>query len=213
MNKNRFIQKHWLKLLLFIITIGLLYSSLFFINVGMVNAKWNTQSDIEGYQINNATGKLRETLYIHIDNSSIYAQPIRFVLSQKLAVHTTSVKLMYEFNETSELTNASFLGIHITTDSHHYYPWNTETKYDIFYYYSDLGNTQYFSGFKTATSLYDNPVVFFNSSDGDQLLRIGDITVEGSFNGFFSKPKVTEMTIDHIAELIYNTLLNEHVWI
>jgi hypothetical protein len=50
--------------------------------------------------------------------------------------------------------------------------------------------------------MYDHPAVVFNSSNGAQLLRIGDISIQGDFNGFFSKPKMQDMTIDYIAEEI-----------
>lgn len=197
-NKKPFLQKQLFLLIAVGISLIVLTSSLFFANYGIVNAEWNARSNIEGFQINNATGEFKETVYLHIDNSSMFSEQLIPVLQDKLQSYTTTIKLMTVVNETRQLNNASFLGIHVTEDEKQYYPWSAENKYTVFYYYSDTGNTYYFNGFKTATSLYDNPVVFFNSSDADQLLNIGDITIQGSFNGFFSHPRMQEMTIEYI---------------
>lgn len=200
--KKTIIQKHWTKLLVIPIIVGLVISSLFFLNIGIVNAEWNAHSNIEGFQINNATGKLKETLYIYMSNSSLFANQILPVLLEKLESYTIVTKQMTSFNETSELMNASFIGIHITEEKQHYVPWSAENKFTVFYYFSDIGNTKYFNGFKTAESMYENPAVLFNSSDGGQILRIGDIKIEGLFNGFFSKPRMEEMTYNYIAKEI-----------
>ena len=202
-NKDSFIQKHWLKLLIVSICVGIvLVSSLFFVNIGIVNAAWNTQSNIEGFKINNSTGALQETLYIYIDNTSLYAEQLRSMLLENLATQITSTKQMIVLNETNYTDDASFLGIHVTEKLNQYYPWSSTCEYTIFYYFSDVGNTNYFMGFKTAESMYDHPAVVFNSSDGEQLLNIGDISIQGSFNGFFSKPRMDEMIIDYIANEI-----------
>ena len=202
-NKDSFIQKHWLKLLIISVCIGIvLVSSLFFVNLGIVNAAWNTQSNIEGFEINNSTGAVQETLYIYIDNTSLYAEQLRSILLENLATHLTSTKQMMVLNETNNSKNTSFLGIHVTEKLNQYYPWSSTCEYNIFYYFSDVGNTNYFMGFKTAESMYDHPAVVFNSSDGKQLLNIGDISIQGSFNGFFSKPRMNVLIIDYIANEI-----------
>lgn len=184
------------------ITIILFSSALFFVNIGIVNAQWNSQSKIEGFTINNSTGELKETLYLHINDSSLYSKQLLSLLQQQLQSHTTNVKIMTQFNETKEIKNASFLGVHITENNGHYYPWSAENKYSIFYYFSDVGNTEYFIGYKNAESVAENPVVIFNSSNGKQLLHIGDISIQGLFSGFFSKPRMQEATIEYITSEI-----------
>lgn len=201
-NKKTLIHKHWSKILVLVIAVSMILSSLFFLNIGIVNAEWNAHSSIEGFQINNATGELKETLYIYIDNTSLYAEEIRSILLEKLASYNTGTKQLIDFNETKEMMNASFVGIHITQNIQEYYPWSATNKYTVFYYFSDIGNTNYYLGFKTAESMYDNPPVIFNASDGDQLLNIGDITIEGLFSGMFSKPRMEERTIEYIANEI-----------
>ncbi|MBS3749821.1 MAG: hypothetical protein KGY67_09035, partial [Candidatus Thermoplasmatota archaeon] len=165
---------------------------------------WNTQSNIEGFKINNSTGTIQETLYIYIDNSSLYAEQLRAVLLDKLASYQTSTKSMMVFNQTNNTKDASFLGIHVTEESNQYYPWSSACEYHIFYYFSDSGNTNYFMDFKNAESMYDHPAVVFNSSDGEQLLDIGDITIQGSFNGFFSRPRMNKLVIQKIASELIN---------
>lgn len=182
--------------------LGVLFASLFIANIGVINSEWNTHSDIEGFQINNATGEIKDTLYIFIDNSSVYANKIRSALVQELESSHVSTKPMFSLLETNSIKNASFLGIHITENLNTYYPWSAENKYTVFYYFSDNGNTQYYVAFKTAETLYDNPPVLLNSSDGAQLLRTGDMTIQGSFNGFFSKPRMDETTIQYITQEI-----------
>jgi hypothetical protein len=197
---------HAKKYLIIFVAIGitfiLLCSALFLVNIGIVNAQWNAQSKIEGFKINNSTGKLQETLYVYIDDSSLYAQQLLILLQQRLQSYTTNVKIMTRFYETKEIKNASFLGVHITKSNKKYYPWSAENKHTIFYYFSDVGNTEYFIGYKNAESVTENPVVSFNSSNGKQLLHIGDISIQGSFSGFFSKPKMQDITIEYIANEI-----------
>ena len=199
-NKRSFVKEHWLKIVIIFVVIGIVFIfSLLFVNFGMVNAAWNSQSNIEGFEINNSTGELQETLYIYIDNTSLYAEQIRSILLEKLASHQTSTQTMMVFNQTNKTKNASFLGIHITEKSNQYSPWSSTCECNIFYYYSDVGNTNYFMGFKTAETMYDNPAVIFNATDGEQALNIGDISIQGSFSGFFSKPYMNERIIDQIA--------------
>ena len=202
-NKKNFINKHWLKLVVSIMCISVFISSLFFVNVGIVNAAWNTQSKIEGFSINNATKSFQETLYIFIDNSSLYAEELRLMLSENLVYLQTNVEVLYSFNETIKMKNASFLGIDVEKISYDYYPWSSNVEYSIFYYFSTVGNTKYFNGFKTAESMYDHPAVVFNSSDDEQiskqLLNIGEIDIQGKLDGFFSIPKSTDILIEHIA--------------
>jgi len=200
--KNIFKSKQLAIIGVFSIAALLVISSLFFINIGIVSAKWNTHSNIEGFKINNATGTIKETLYLYINDLSLFADQLRSVLTNELESHLTSTKTIKVLNITNNTKNASFLGLHVTEESTQYSPWSSGCKYNIFYYFSDVGNTKYFTGFKTAETMYDNPVVLFNASDGDQLLDIGEITMQGSFNGFFSKPKMEEMTIKQISNEI-----------
>lgn len=201
-SKITFIKRNWLKFLISGVAIALVISSLYFVNMGIVNVEWNAQSSIEGFQINNATGEIKQTLYIYIDESSMYAGQIRSFLLQELDSAQTKVKQMMVLNDTSSIKDASFLGIHITENLNQYYPWSAENKYTVFYYYSDTGNTNYYNAFRTAISMYDHPPVVLNASNGPQLLRIGDITIEGAFNGFFSKPHMDKMSIDYLCQEI-----------
>lgn len=199
-NEKTSMQKHWLKLVVIFTVIGIvLVSLLFFVNIGTSETKWNTQSNIEGFKINNSTGALQDTLYIYIDNASLYAEQLRVILLEELASDQTETKVMMEFNETNKTKDASFLGIHVTEKSNQYYPWSSTGEYNIFYYFSDVGNTNYYMGFKTAESMYDHPAVIFNSTDGKQLLNIGDISIQGLFSGFFSKPYMNDQIVDQIA--------------
>lgn len=184
------------------IAVVLLLSSLFLINMGIVSAQWNTQSNIEGFKINNATGALQETLYIYINDLSVFAEELRSILSEEIESQLTSTRAIKVFNVTNNTENTSFLGLHVTEQSTRYHPWSSECKYTIFYYFSNVGNTEYFTGFKNAETMYDNPPVIFNSSDGKQLLDIGQISVQGSFHGLFTKPKMEEMTIEQISDEI-----------
>ena len=204
MNQNDYlpVKKHLIIFGVVSITIMLFCSALFFVNIGIVNAQWNSQSTIEGFKINKSTGELKETLYLYINNSSLYSKQLLSLLQQRLQSHTTNVKIMTQFNGTKEIKNASFLGVHIIENNGHYYPWSAENKYSIFYYFSDIGNTEYFMGYKNAESNGDKPAVIFNSSNGKQLLHIGDISIQGLFSGFFSKPRMREATIDYIASEI-----------
>jgi hypothetical protein len=199
-NEKTGIQKHWLKLVVIFTIIGIvLVSSLFFVNIGMSDTKWNTQSNIEGFKINNSTGALQDTLYIYIDNTSLYAEQLRVILLEELASDQIETKAMMVFNQTNNTKDASFLGIHVTEKSNQYYPWSSTCDHTIFYYFSDIGNTNYYMGFRNAESMYDNPPVIFNSTDGKQVLNIGDISIQGSFSGFFSKPYMNNQIVDQIA--------------
>ena len=111
---------------------------------------------------------------------------------------------MIVFNQTNKTKDTSFLGIHVTEKPNQYYPWSSTCEYNIFYYFSDVGNTNYYMGFKTAESMYDNPPVIFNSTDGKQVLNIGEISIQGSFSGFFSKPYMNNQIVDQIATEIIN---------
>ena len=85
-NEKTSMQKHWLKLVVIFTVIGIvLVSLLFFVNIGTTETKWNTQSNIEGFEINNSTGALQDTLNIYIDNASLYAEQLRVILSEELA--------------------------------------------------------------------------------------------------------------------------------
>jgi len=198
--KRTFIQKQWLNvLIIFTVIAVILLSSLFFVNIGMVDAVWNAQSNIEGFIINNSTGALQNTLYIYIENTSIYAEQLRSSLIKKLATNQLSTHSMIVFNQTNRTKDASFLGIHVSEISNYYYPWSSMCEYNIFYYFSDVGNTYYFMEFNTAESIYDQPAVYFNETDGKQLLNIGEISIQGSFTGFFSKPYMDNLIIDQLA--------------
>ena len=203
-NKITLIGEHWLKFLVLIIFIIVFISLLFFLNVGSINAEWNTQTNIEGFRISNATKSFQETLCIYIDNSSLYTEELLSMLSDDFASYKTTTQVIHFFNETNNMKNASFLGIDVKKISYQFYPWASNVEYNIFYYFSTVGNTNYFNGFKTAESIYNHPAVIFNSSDEEQLLNIGDISIQGKFNGFFSKPRMDEMILEKIVTEIVN---------
>ena len=196
-------QKHWLMLVVvFAVIVTVLILSLFFVNIGMSDTKWNAQSNIEGFEINNPSGELQETLYIYIDNTSLYAEQLRSILLEELDSYQTQNKAMIAFNETNNTKDASFLGIYVTEKSNQYYPWSSTCEHNIFYYFSDVGNTNYYKGFKNAESMYNHPAVIFNATESKQVLNIGDISIQGSFSGFFSKPYMNEQIVNQIAKEI-----------
>jgi len=207
--KKMILKKHWIKLLIIILAIIIFVSSLFFVSIGIVSVELETSSDIEEFKANNATGKLQDNLYIYIDNNSFYAQDLRSILLKSLESQGVSTKLIFVLNETSLMNNSSFLGIYVTQESSSYVPWSGENKHMVFYYFSDKGNTQYYTDFKSAETDNENPLVILNSSNGSQFLGVGDFIIQGSFGGFFSKPKMNELTIEFIADLILDQLEKE----
>lgn len=204
---NSHLGKQWVKIVIASCIIVFLCSTLFFANFGMVSAKQSTQNSLQRFSVNDADGIIKQTLYLYIEPDSSYYNEVTSLLQKRLEPYPFSIQLTDMKNKTITSENASFLGLQISEVTNQYYPWSGQNKYSVFYYFSDVANTMYFSSALTAESKQDRPAIVFNASQGSQVMYIGDILIETTMNGFFSKPRMEQMSIDTIVEVIYNQLL------